>query len=105
MEEAFAKHIDNNPRWPMPYFAMASDALIKKFQDCIVKGMTISAPGFYGPQGRVLRMPLAKAYMVEKFESFRFGDYLLLTLRWKDLLLLVLRVIWDTRLVQFVVLL
>ena len=31
MEEAFAKHIDNNPRWPMPYFAMASDALIKKF--------------------------------------------------------------------------
>ena len=75
MEEAFAKHIDNNPRWPMPYFAKASDVLIKKFEDCTVKGMTISAPGFYGPQGRVLRMPLAKPDMVEKFESFRFGDY------------------------------
>lgn len=75
MEEAFAKHIDKNPRWPMPYFAKASDVLIKKFEDCTVKGMTISAPGFYGPQGRVLRMPLAKPDMVEKFESFRFGDY------------------------------
>ena len=46
MEEAFAKHIDKNPRWPMPYFAKASDVLIKKFEDCTVKGMTISAPGF-----------------------------------------------------------
>lgn len=75
MEDAFAKHIEKNPRWPMPYFAKASDVLIKKFEDCTVKGMTISAPGFYGPQGRVLRMPLAKPDMVEKFESFRFGDY------------------------------
>ena len=74
MEEAFAKHIDNNPRWPMPYFAKASDVLIKKFEDCTVKGMTISAPGFYGPQGRVLRMPLAKPDMVEKFDKWESED-------------------------------
>ena len=38
-------------------------------------GVTISASGFYGPQGRVLRLPLAMPDMLEDFESFRYGDY------------------------------
>lgn len=46
----------------------------EKFMDCTVKGMTIAASGFYGPQGRVLRMPLAMPDMLDTFESFRFGD-------------------------------
>ena len=75
MENAFVKHIDKNPHWATPYFAKASDELIQRFEDCTIKGMTISAPGFYGPQGRVLRMPLAKADMVEKFETFHYNDY------------------------------
>ena len=37
--------------------------------------MTISAPGFYGPQGRVVRLGLAMPDMLDTFESFRFGDY------------------------------
>ena len=40
-----------------------------------MEGVTISAPGFYGPQGRVVRLGLAMPDMIEKFESFRFGDY------------------------------
>ena len=40
-----------------------------------IKGVTISAPGFYGPQGRVVRMPLAMPDMLEKIENFRFGEY------------------------------
>ena len=60
---------------PDPYFVYAGENMRRRFEDCTIKGMTISAPGFYGPQGRVLRMPLAMPDMVEKFESFRFGDW------------------------------
>ena len=45
-----------------------------RFRDCTYPGMTIAASGFYGPQGRVLRMPLAMPDMLDTFESFRFGD-------------------------------
>lgn len=41
-----------------------AEKLIKKFDDCSVKGMTISASGFYGPQGRVVRQGLAMPDML-----------------------------------------
>ena len=75
MEEAFKKHVKWNKHLPDPYFVKASDKLIKKFEDCTVKGVTISAPGFYGPQGRVVRLGLAMPAMLEDYESFRFGEY------------------------------
>ncbi|MBP3269192.1 MAG: nucleoside phosphorylase [Bacteroidales bacterium] len=75
MEEAFKKHVGWDEHLPSPYFVKASDELIERFEDCSVKGMTISAPGFYGPQGRVVRIGLAMPDMLEKFESFRYGDY------------------------------
>ncbi|MBR5175546.1 MAG: nucleoside phosphorylase [Bacteroidales bacterium] len=75
MEEAFIEHTGWNKHLPTPYFAKASDDLIARFEDCSVKGMTISASGFYGPQGRVVRLGLAMPDMLEKFESFRYGDY------------------------------
>ena len=75
MEAAFMAHVGFPPHVGTPYFAKAGEALIRKFEDCTVKGMTISAQGFYGPQGRVIRMPLAIPDMIEKFESFRYGDY------------------------------
>lgn len=75
MEEAFKKHTNWNKNLPSPYFVKAGESLIEKFQDCSVKGMTVSASGFYGPQGRVVRQGLAMPDMLEDFESFRFGDY------------------------------
>ena len=69
------KHTGWDKHLPAPYFVKASDDLIKRFEDCSVKGMTISAPGFYGPQGRVVRLGLAMPDMLEKFESFRYGEY------------------------------
>lgn len=75
MEEAFKKHLNWNKHLPDPYFIKAGEDLIKRFEDCTVKGVTISASGFYGPQGRVVRIPLAMPDMLDKFESFRFGDY------------------------------
>ncbi len=75
MEEAFKEHVHWNRHLPSPYFVRASEKLISKFEDCTVKGVTIAASGFYGPQGRVIRMPLAMPDMVDDFESFRFGEY------------------------------
>ena len=73
VEEAFKKHMDWLPVLPSPYFVKASDKIINLMKDITVKGVTISAPGFYGPQGRVVRVPLAMPDMLEKIESFRFS--------------------------------
>lgn len=74
-EEAFKKYVHWDKHLPDPYFVRASDKLIAKFADCTVKGMTISASGFYGPQGRVVRQGLAMPNMLEDFETFEFGGY------------------------------
>lgn len=75
MEAAFLKHTNWPANLPVPYFIEADRELINLFSDVTVKGLTIAAPGFYGPQGRVLRLPLAMPDMVEKFETFRFGEF------------------------------
>lgn len=74
-EEAFKKHVHWDKHLPDPYFVRASDKLIAQFADCTVKGMTISASGFYGPQGRVVRQGLAMPNMLEEFETFEFDGY------------------------------
>lgn len=74
-EEAFKKHVGWDDRIASPYFVRASREIIDRFEDCTYKGMTVSAPGFYGPQGRVVRQGLAMPDMLEKFESFEFGGY------------------------------
>lgn len=74
-EKAFMEHSCWPDNLPSPYFAKASDKLVKLLEKDTIKGITISASGFYGPQGRVLRLPLAMPDMVSKFESFRYkGD-------------------------------
>lgn len=75
MEEAFVKHVGWLSTLPAPYFAKASNVLIDALKDFTIPGVTISASGFYGPQGRVLRLPLSMPDMVSKFESFRFENY------------------------------
>jgi len=75
IEEAFKKHTGWNSHLTDPYFVKAGQKMIDKFSDCTIKGMTIAASGFYGPQGRVLRLPLAMPDMLDTFESFRFGQW------------------------------
>jgi uridine phosphorylase len=75
MEEAFVAETGWDKHLPAPYFIKASDELVNLFKDVTVKGVTISAPGFYGPQGRILRANLAMPEMLEKFETFRFGEH------------------------------
>lgn len=75
IEEAFKKHTGWNRHLPDPYFVRAGEKMSARFADCTIKGMTVAASGFYGPQGRVLRMPLAMPDMLDTFESFRFGEW------------------------------
>lgn len=75
VEKAFKKHMHWVPKLPSPYFVKASQKMIDLLSDFTIKGVTISAPGFYGPQGRVVRLPLAMPDMLENIESFRFGEY------------------------------
>ena len=75
MEKAFKKHVGWDKNLPSPYFVKASDKLVERFKDCAVMGVTISAPGFYGPQGRVVRLGLAMPDMIEKFESFKYKGF------------------------------
>lgn len=76
IEEAFLKHMEVWDRHlPIPYFVKASDNLIDLFSDITIKGMTISAGGFYGPQCRVLRLPILIPDMMERLESFRCGEW------------------------------
>jgi len=73
MEEAFVKHSGWLTQLPAPYFAKASQKIIDAMKDFTIKGVTISASGFYGPQGRVLRLPLAIPDMVNRFETFNYN--------------------------------
>ena len=74
-EEAFKAHTGWDRHLPDPYFVRAGKRMTELFADCALHGMTVSASGFYGPQGRVLRMPLAMPDMLSRFESFSFGGY------------------------------
>ena len=74
-EESFKEHVHWDRHLPDPYFVRAGQGIIDRFADCTVKGMTISASGFYGPQGRVVRQGLAMPNMLEDFESFEFKGY------------------------------
>lgn len=74
-EEAFVKHTGWLKNLPSPYVVNADATLIKKLLgDKVVLGVTISAPGFYGPQGRVLRLPLALPQLNEKVSSFKYEN-------------------------------
>ncbi|MBQ6958799.1 MAG: nucleoside phosphorylase [Bacteroidales bacterium] len=74
-ENAFIKHMDWPARYARPYFVRSSARIVERFQDWTVKGMTVSAPGFYGPQGRSVRLELTMPDLIEKLESFSYEGY------------------------------
>ncbi len=73
-EEAFCEHTQWNPRLAKPYVVSADEELVQRIGHDMVKGVTISAPGFYGPQGRYVRLAPADMHLNEKIMSFRYGD-------------------------------
>ena len=74
-EKAFCNDVNWNPLWAKPYVVDADPHLVDMIgRDDMVRGNTISAVGFYGPQGRELRLPLANPDLNRKIEEFRYAD-------------------------------
>ena len=75
-EEAFKKHMNWSPLLCAPYVIDANAELIARINlGDMVNGVTIAAGGFFGPQGRELRVPLADPKQNEKIESFEYNGY------------------------------
>lgn len=75
-EKSLKEQLDWNPQFCAPYVVDSDAELVEKIgKDDMLRGVTISANGFYGPQGRELRLPLADPNLNDKIEEFRFGNY------------------------------
>jgi len=72
-ENAFKRHTNWNPRLASPYVVSADPELVQRLGYDMVMGVTISAPGFYGPQGRYVRIPLADPELNAKIMSFDYN--------------------------------
>ena len=58
-----------------PYIASASASLLKHFVEGFYSGITVTCPGFYGPQGRVLRLGLKNPDLINNLTRFTFGHH------------------------------
>ena len=76
VEDAFIKHTNWDKNKARPIIISNSEYLEKHFEsDKTFKGMTGTAGGFYGPQGRVLRLPLQDANLNTKLDNFNYKDF------------------------------
>ena len=74
LEEAFRQHMDWSPLKGAPYVAQADPQLIEQIaQDDMVRGITVACGGFYGPQGRQLRLRIQDPDQNKKVEAFEHG--------------------------------
>lgn len=75
-EEALKKHLNWNPKAASPYVVSANNELVERIaRDDMYRGCTISANGFYGPQGRVLRCDIHNPEINDLIESFRYEGH------------------------------
>lgn len=73
--QAFNTHTQLGSGPVSPYITGASGNLLKLFVNNYHQGITVTCPGFYGPQGRVLRLGLAYPGLIDKLTSFEFGNH------------------------------
>lgn len=75
-EAALVEQLEWNPQLAAPYVVNSNPELMEQIgRDDMLRGVTISANGFYGPQGRELRVGLADPQLNDKIEAFRFGKH------------------------------
>lgn len=75
LEKAFKQHVGWQDKMGNPYVAVNDTDLLERIAgDDMVRGYTIACGGFYGPQGRQLRVPLADPELNSKIETFEYKD-------------------------------
>jgi uridine phosphorylase len=75
-EKSMKEQLNWNPQLAAPYVVDADEELVNRIgKNDMLRGATISANGFYGPQGRVLRIDLADMQLNDKIEHFRYGKH------------------------------
>lgn len=72
---AFITHTQLHTGISQPYIHAAGVSLLKEFVDGFHQGITVTCPGFYGPQGRVLRMGLTQPHLIDRLTGFTFGNH------------------------------
>ncbi len=72
---SFVTQTQLNSGFGDPYIAAASMHLLKHFVEGFRQGITVTCPGFYGPQGRILRLGIANPQLIDQLTAFEFGAY------------------------------
>ena len=73
--QSFITHTQLQANVSHPYITMGNASLLKHFVDGYYHGITVTCPGFYGPQGRVLRLGIQNPQLIERLTEFRFGQH------------------------------
>ncbi len=72
---AFIQHTQIGNSISAPYINAASAKLMKEFVSDFHHGITVTCPGFYGPQGRILRMGLSHPQLIDQLTGFQYGNH------------------------------
>jgi uridine phosphorylase len=75
--EQFYAQTNYSKTFAQPYFVKGSEELFNKLKNNCITGITATACGFYGPQGRILRIPLKETQLNEKLRDFKHDNYLI----------------------------
>ena len=75
MRDAFIEQMEYPADLPKPYVVEGSKALFDRLSEGYAQGITATASGFYGPQGRMLRMHLAHPELNRKLEAFNYQGW------------------------------
>ncbi len=75
MVNAFIEQTELDTAITNPYIFSGSKMLLEKFGNGFHKGITVTSPGFFGPQGRVLRLGLSSPALVDKLTHFSFNNH------------------------------
>ncbi len=73
--QSFVTHTQMHGQMSYPYISSAAASLIKHFVKDFHQGITVTCPGFYGPQGRVLRLGIRNPGLINRLTDFRFGQH------------------------------
>lgn len=73
--QSFITHTQITAPMSQPYINGAAPSLLKHFVEGFHQGITVTCPGFYGPQGRVLRLGIRNPELINRLTDFRFGPH------------------------------